>query len=247
MGSATSTPTFQAVNANIANDGSANSPRGWAIATDANYTFSSTGPSRVRCSGMTAAKTVTLPTTGIKAGAEFEVIVSGATEANYVALNSSGANEVDRIGGSGKIVVVALQDTPTTAGHWAVVDVWETGVAISATLTGAIPSTAYTYRLSRNNDVVTIFLPGWSVAGNSTINTVTTGVSIPTRFRNTSNVTERQQYGYRGVSAGVAVNTLRFGVKYDGTISWLLDDSAFPSSSSTHSCYTASFTYSKTL
>jgi len=95
--------------------------------------------------------------------------------------------------------------------------------------------------------VVTIFLPGWSVAGNSTSNTVTTGVSIPTRFRNTSNVTERQLYGYRGVSAGVAVNTLRFGVKYDGTITWLLDDSAFPSSSSTHSCYTASFTYTKTL
>ncbi len=247
MGSALGLSTFAAQNSNILNDGSADSPRGWASAGDANYTFTSTGPMRVRVASPSTARTVTLPTTGIKAGAEFELLVTGATETNYVVLNSSGANEVDRIGGSGKILVVALQDAPTTAAHWQVVDVWETGVTISATLTGAIPSTAYTYRLSRNNDVVTIFLPGWSVAGNSTINTVTTGVSIPTRFRNTSNVTERQQYGYRGVSAGVAVNTLRFGVKYDGTISWLLDDSAFPSSSSTHSCYTASFTYSKTL
>jgi hypothetical protein len=182
MGSATSTPTYQALNANIANDGSATSPRGWASAGDANYTFTSTGPMRVRVASPSAARTVTLPTTGIKAGAEFELLVTGATETNYVVLNSSGANEVDRIGGQGKILVVALQDAPTTAAHWQVVDVWEKSSAItSGACTGANLG-AVTTVFARYNTQVSAFVT--QAAGTmSAANNITTPSSyVPSRF-----------------------------------------------------------------
>lgn len=183
--SALSTSPFQAVASNIANDGSADSPKGWAAASDANYTFTSTSPSRVRCSGMTAARTVTLPTTNIKAGAQFEVIVSGATETNYVVLNSSGANEVDRIGGSGRILVVALQDAPTTAAHWGVIDVEEKTASFTTAATGANTNTI-TYELRRRGVVVTFLALQDFSSAIGTNSTIALQNAIPTRFRPTN-------------------------------------------------------------
>lgn len=77
-----------------------------------------------------------LPTTNVKAGKRFTLIVTGATETNYVALQSSGGNEIDRIGGDGVIEVVALVDSPTTAAHWRVVNLNEKA-SFSLTATGA--------------------------------------------------------------------------------------------------------------
>jgi hypothetical protein len=131
------------------------------------------------------ARTVTLPTAGIKAGAEFELLVTGATEANYVVLNSSGANEVDRIGGQGKILVVALQDTPTTAAHWQVVDVWEKSSAITSGACtganlGAVIATFY-----RQNGLIKakVYQAAGTMANDSHI---TTPSFIPTRFQPTT-------------------------------------------------------------
>jgi hypothetical protein len=132
MPSAIQTPTYAAQNASILNDGSADSPRGWAISTNADYTFTATGPSRVMVSAPSAARTVTLPTTGIKAGYVAEVVVFGATKTNHVIVKSSAAEEiggtnVGRISSNGSLIVVALQDAPTTAAHWGISSVHESG------------------------------------------------------------------------------------------------------------------------
>lgn len=66
-----------------------------------------------------------LPSTGVIAGQSFRLIVVGGSLANYVALRSSAGNEIDRIGGSGFILVQALQDVPTSNAHWKVLDVDE--------------------------------------------------------------------------------------------------------------------------
>jgi hypothetical protein len=131
---------------------------------------------------------VTLPTTGIKAGAEFELLVTGATETNYVVLNSSGANEVDRIGGSGKILVVALQDTPTTAAHWQVVDVWEKATGTyDLTVgvgTGATVNTGKSINITRANKQISLQGSGGITTGTGASATLSTASgALPVRFR----------------------------------------------------------------
>jgi hypothetical protein len=199
----------QTANSNIANDGSADSPRGWASAGDANYTFTSTGPMRVRVASPSTARTVTLPTTNIKAGAEFELLVTGATETNYVVLNSSGANEVDRIGGSGKILVVALQDTPTTAAHWQVVDVWEKAAGTitlnSGAGSGANYGSAKTVAYLRNNKAMMLKMTVafYVTTGTGATDTIGSAADIPTRFRP---ATETRVFS-PGIEGGVFISS----------------------------------------
>jgi hypothetical protein len=95
------------------------------ITTSTTLTVAS--PKQGYVSSPAAAVTVTLPTTDVKAGFRYKLDVTGATETNFVALNSGGGNEVDRIGGEGFIEVIALQDAPTTAAHWRVVNIREVG------------------------------------------------------------------------------------------------------------------------
>lgn len=127
MPSAISTPTYQAQNSNIANDGSADSPRGWAISTNADYTFTSTGPSRVRATATSASRSVNLPTTGIKAGYEAEVVTACTSPYTIIVKSSDGDTVDTMIGTKGRIRCVALQDTPTDATHWEVVEVEDEG------------------------------------------------------------------------------------------------------------------------
>jgi hypothetical protein len=149
MSSTITWPTAQAVNSNISNDGSADSPRGWAISTNADYTFTATGPSRARCTATSANRSVNLPTTGIKAGYEAEV-VTACTSPYTITVKSSNGNTVDTmIGTKGRIRCVALIDTPLASGDWEVVQV-EDYYPGSATLTFAGGATkAVTFALMR--------------------------------------------------------------------------------------------------
>jgi len=167
MPSAIGTPTYAAQNSNILNDGSADSPRGYAISANADYTFTATGPSRVRVSAPLAARTVTLPTTGIKTGYVAEVVVSGATKENYVVVKSSGAEEVGgtnvgRISSNGTLTVVALQDVPTTAAHWEISNVQESGEFVparetnNAAVVATVNITAVVMNFSRVGKTVTV-------------------------------------------------------------------------------------------
>jgi hypothetical protein len=63
-----------------------------------------------------------LPTTNVKRGRKFVIQVTGATATNTVTVRSSGGNTIQVYRGHGRCVVVALQDTPTTAGHWGLVE-----------------------------------------------------------------------------------------------------------------------------
>jgi hypothetical protein len=132
----------------ITNDGSADSPRGWAISTNADYTFTATGPSRARCTATSANRSVNLPTTGIKAGYEAEV-VTACTSPYTITVKSSDGDTVDTmVGTKGRIRCVALQDAPTDATHWEVVQVEDAGTWTPATsgslnLTNAVADISY--------------------------------------------------------------------------------------------------------
>lgn len=69
-----------------------------------------------------------LPTTSVKRGKKFILMVTGATATNTVTLRSSGANNIAIFGGDGYCLVIALQDTPTTAAHWGLVSIHASGV-----------------------------------------------------------------------------------------------------------------------
>lgn len=161
MPSAISTPTFAAQNASILNDGSADSPRGWALANgSADYTFTATGPSRVRFTTTDTSRSVNLPTTGIKAGYEAEIVTACAAT-KTITIKSSNGNTVDTmIGTKGRIRCVALQDAPTTSAHWEVVQVEDAGTwTPSLTFGGASVGMIYSTRVggfTRQADRVTI-------------------------------------------------------------------------------------------
>jgi len=129
---------------NIANDGSAESPRGYAISTDANVAMTIAN-TRVSATATSANRTVTLPTTSVKAGMVVEVLTD-CSGGYTIAINSSGANLIDTLKGTkGKISLMANQDAPTTAAHWRVVDVYDEGtwVPVSTPQTGSLSNDAY--------------------------------------------------------------------------------------------------------
>jgi hypothetical protein len=173
---------------NIIQDGSSAIMLGYS-SQDANVTMTNTSANIVRIASPSTQRTVTLPTTGIKAGYVATILVDSATETNYVLVNSSGGNEIDRIGGDkGEITVVALQDTPTTAAHWRKVRIYE-DITVSVDFigvgagTGAANLTGKTLFLTRINNQC-------HIAFGDLVLTTGTGAAadiqfsaLPTRFR----------------------------------------------------------------
>jgi hypothetical protein len=142
---------------NIVEDGSAFSVFGWNSGSTS-PTLSASTPSFQRISGPSAATTVTLPSSGIKAGYQFRIYVDGATVTNYVALNASGGVEVDRIKGEGVIEVVSIQDTPTSNTHWKIVRIVDKGswTPIMSSGTGSITSYTSAGKYTRVDSAVTL-------------------------------------------------------------------------------------------
>jgi hypothetical protein len=179
--------------AQLVPDGTAFSTNGWNSGA-VNVTMIASSPTVQRIASPASAVTVTLPTTGIKAGYQMKLIVSGATETNYVALQSSGANEIDRIGGDGVIDVVALQDSPTTAAHWSIINIQEKSTASLTFSSGAGTSAVYPASssafYSRNNKSVSIVFynsgSGTTGSGSTTISINTATGVVPSRYRPTA-------------------------------------------------------------
>jgi hypothetical protein len=117
--------TFAAQNSAIQNDGSADSPRGWAISS-VDYTFTATGPSRVRVTASGVNRSAKLASTGIKSGYIAEVVCN-ASGGGSVNILSSDNDVIESVAGKGFCRLVALQDDPMDATHWEVVDVYEVG------------------------------------------------------------------------------------------------------------------------
>jgi len=85
-------------------------------------------PEVIRIAAPASAITVTLPSTDIKAGKQYTLLVNGATTTNTVTLDSSDSDAIDVIKGTGRIKVIALQDMPTDATHWEVIELYDTGL-----------------------------------------------------------------------------------------------------------------------
>ncbi len=129
-----------------------------------------------------------LPTTGVLAGRQFLLQVTGATETNFVALRSSGGNEIDRIGGAGFILVEALISSPTTAAHWRILSIFEESPLLTGTSSGAVASTfnvrATRQKTSLHANVFFMAYVSQASATASATNTITIPAgTLPTRFR----------------------------------------------------------------
>jgi hypothetical protein len=235
----------------IQNNGSADSPRGYAVSSGASgYTFTATGASRLRYSAPTGgACYVTLPKAGIKAGVVYEVLVTGATETNCVVVRSYGTNGTDgvelggvgygRIGGEGKITVMALVDTPAAQTDWGVLDVNEQTTLAGQTYTfnGGGTITNKTLICSRSKVFAGVDVEAGTVAGSAS-NSGYLLLPIPGRFLSSDgwtpcSVTDNSDYfwgminvalgrvypGLAGVGFGTTgVNGFTFGPK----ITWPL-------------------------
>lgn len=66
---------------------------------------------------LSAARTVKLPTTGIRAGDVF-VMENGSASNFALTVQSSGANTIGILNPKTVLTLTALQDAPTAAGHW---------------------------------------------------------------------------------------------------------------------------------
>ena len=124
--------------------------------SDAAVALTSTS-SRFQVVTLTAARTYTLPSTDIKTGDTFTFINRATTDSYRLTINSSGGNAVDWIV-NGKITVMALQDTPTTAAHWATTEAISEYTQYTTTTTGlGTPSISNVYYRRSNRDMDVVF------------------------------------------------------------------------------------------
>ena len=66
----------------------------------------------------TTTQTIVLPTTGIIKGQQYIVQNIGSAQGAMLTVQSSGANEIVKIGYGCTVVFTSTQATPTTAAHW---------------------------------------------------------------------------------------------------------------------------------
>ena len=66
----------------------------------------------------TTTQTIKLPTTGIIKGQQYIVQNIGSAQTAMLTVQSSGSNEIVKIGYGCTIVFTSTQATPTTAAHW---------------------------------------------------------------------------------------------------------------------------------
>jgi hypothetical protein len=197
----------------------------FAIYTDtsANVTLTSTSPRKVFFNSPDGPINVTLPTgDAIKAGYDLRIEVEGATETNRIAIVATTTFET--IGGSGFVHLMALQDNPTLAAHWRVVDVFEQDVNITATgVTGANTNNILILLTRRNRLVgVSVSQSGQTpAAGQNKI--ITPSGTIPARFRTPIATNIRcacmvmeANLSISGIARISAVGELEF-IKYDSS------------------------------
>ena len=139
---------------------------------------------------LSAARTVVLPTTGIKAGDIITLENIGAFDltvqsSNATALTVANGTNMDATIRKGKVVLIALQDAPTTPSHWKVRDVYEE-VSYSDTTTGAISTTA-TVTLRRVNNIIHVKGHTTSATAGAAGDITVPGTNMPSRYRPANN------------------------------------------------------------
>jgi len=171
---------------------------------------------------ISATRNVTLPTTGVKNGRVFTITNRGAFDlvikaSNGNALTIANSCNQDATIQKGRVIVRALQDTPTTPAHWSVDYVHELDVSFTVTLTGMTASTTGTAKFSRTNKIVALFLPGLTGTSNTTAMTAT---GLPARIATAyaaelpTSVRDNGTNGFGWAETGNSSTTITF---YNGT------------------------------
>lgn len=135
----------------------------------------------------TASIDVNMPTTSIKAQEVWILYNDQAEDATYdMTVKSSGGNTIETIR-QGFIVLMALQDTPTTAAHWKVLDVYERLTTNHAFAynngSGGTPPGTLSILKMRRQKLVTVIVPviaGTCTNADSRINSTTS--VLPSRL-----------------------------------------------------------------
>jgi hypothetical protein len=119
-----------------------------------------------------------------QAGHRITLLVDGATETNYVALQASDSAthvEIERIGGNGFIEVMALRDNPTIVAHWRVINIEDDITVVGGASTGANTG-AITAYVDRKDNIISVRVS--QAAGTASAATsITSSAVIPTRMR----------------------------------------------------------------
>lgn len=157
-----------------------------------------------------AAATVTLPSTGVKKGRRFSICTNAIGATNPVTVNSSSGGLYRTLRNSAKLVVIALQDTPTTPAHWFEEQYQEEGTythpgttfSAGTAPSGTLSETGYYQRNGSRLSISGILT--WSVAG-ATVTRVT--VVIPTFLRPVATAGANQAAYSASVQGGSWVNT----------------------------------------
>lgn len=108
---------------------------GNVAANDSNVTFIASNNHTQICTP-TAARTYTMPTTGIAAGDTWTFVNISTTAANVITVQSSGGNTIDYVIPHGQLTLVALVNTPTTAAHWLVTAASSASISYTPTFSG---------------------------------------------------------------------------------------------------------------
>ncbi len=144
--------------------------------TDGDVTLTTCGPTVF--TGFTAAHTVTLPTTGILAG---QLCYIENTSSLDLTIQSSGSNTIDVIN-AGYIWIRVVNNTPTAAADWKVVEVSESFTKALTNMSGAWSGGSFNVVFSRSNKITTIRFP--SITGTSgSLAALTSSTFVPSRLR----------------------------------------------------------------
>lgn len=180
----------------------------------------------------------------IRAGNVFKLIVEGATESNYVALQATDGSthvEIDRIGGDGFIEVMALQNSPTAVSHWVIVSGQELTGTFSVNATGAVTASS-TIEISRClvSKMHSINVVSTTSATASATTDITLPSIIPSRLRPSQAV-----HG-----GSVALSNGRnyagsFTIGTNGSIAFYITDSAVTNYGGTSGVRPQTITYKK--
>lgn len=122
---------------------------GNVTANDSNVVFTSSS-SRLQICNPTATRTYTLPTTGILAGDKWTFYNQATSSANYITIQSSGANTIAILPPLGVVTFYSAVATPTSAANWILADRVSQLVAYTPTFSagfGTVTSISCFYKL----------------------------------------------------------------------------------------------------
>ena len=150
------------------------------------------------------AQTLMLPTTGVVAGHQFQII---NINNNVTTVVSSGSNIVVQLSGSQHATLIALVNTPTTAAHWTFM--MAPAIAVSSSVTNA----AIAQRTGQGNIQANNFLPNITATttsggtlglSNTAAHTqLLTGTNIHTVTLPTTSVAAGWAYKFINTSTGI--------------------------------------------